>query len=639
MNYLTFAANQVPGAFRRCLFETAQHVMTECLDSEAMGRMCAGVTLYSRANINVHQNNASIRAPINIGQLDGAYPNNIDVATRILVPFETRQEVVQQVLPYMDLRMFEIVEGQDVIQRALPLMTSEMNIFQRIQIFNGIVAIPIAERQAVIQQVCLFTTPEMDEDDKVRILRAIAAIPVAARQDVVQQALLLMTSRMCERVRARILNAVAEIPNDERQAVIQQTLSLMTPEMSESDREGILRAVVAIPIDERDHVVKEARFLMTPLMSQYERVEILRAIAEIPAATRGIIGQETAYLITPEMEFPMIKRILHAVVAIPIYERQELIQQACSLMTPRMSEYDREEIFAVVSAIPVAERVMRAIVVQRAAFLITPEMECEDVKRIIAAEIAHLAAEIAHVNPFAHVAAERANVRQAAMQMNVHDNDRDECTRRAVELLYRQQGPIKSTLIDQANREFIAYLNASSRSLKQKQLAQLALEGTPAREEFGETFGPLIDEAGFSLNGFLVSGKELFGRLWIFASQLPENDQMNAKESMITELVNSYNDGTRICNQGKTQRLAIAVLQGNLPGAVIEEVRAEGVPPPVTDIVREFFTKEAHTKIETLPALIEAAHQFCKQRPLITSVIREAFIQELRIYAEIQGIQ
>ncbi|HEV7736349.1 MAG TPA: hypothetical protein VGO47_03115, partial [Chlamydiales bacterium] len=98
-------------------------------------------------------------------------------------------------------------------------------------------------------------------------------------------------------------------------------------------------------------------------------------------------------------------------------------------------------------------------------------------------------------------------------------------------------------------------------------------------------------------------------------------------------------NGTRICNQGKAQRLALAVLQGNLPGAVIEEVRAEEIPPTADMALQEFFTIEAHKKIEELPALITAVNQFCNARRLITPVIREEFLRNMREYARVQGME
>jgi hypothetical protein len=520
-------------------------------------------------------------------------------------------------------------------------MTSRMNIYERVKIFNTIAAIPIAERETVIKEALLFMISTMDVDDIVNILRSVAAIPVAERQDVVQQALFFfLTLRICNNVRARVICAIAGIPIAERQAVIQQVLSI-TPQMSESTTAGVF-AVVAIPVAERASVVRYALLLMTPKMNEYERVEILRAVAEIPVAERGIVCQQMTYLTTPQMEFSQVRRILRVLVAIPSIARSDVIQQVLFFMTSRTSEHDIEmalgiehdieRALEVISQIPVA---VRAIVVERATFLTTPQMDWPEIETVFSTEIENVVAERENV-----VRAQREQVRQVATQMNVHTDDRDGRTRLAFELLYGQQGPIESELIDQANREFVAFLNASSRTPQQKRLAQVALEGTPTREVLGEEFGPLIEEADFALSGFLVSGKELFGRLWIFASKLPENEKMHAKEGMITELVGSYNfNGTRICNQGKAQRLALAVLQGNLPGAVIEEVRAEEIPPTADMALQEFFTIEAHKKIEELPALITAVNQFCNARRLITPVIREEFLRNMREYARVQGME
>ncbi len=71
--------------------------------------------------------------------------------------------------------------------------------------------------------------------------------------------------------------------------------------------------------------------------------------------------------------------------------------------------------------------------------------------------------------------------------------------------------------------------------------------------------------------GLSISGEEVIGRLWIFASKLTGSEETNAKESMVSGLKDSYDEFMgKVCNPGKVQRLVVGVLQGRLPGVNIE---------------------------------------------------------------------
>ncbi len=149
-----------------------------------------------------------------------------------------------------------------------------------------------------------------------------------------------------------------------------------------------------------------------------------------------------------------------------------------------------------------------------------------------------------------------------------------------------------------------------------------------------ENFGPLIDhENSFSVLGLEITGLELIGRLWKFALQLPEPESTNAKCGMITALSDSFNpDESRVCNQGKTQRLVIAVLSGRLLGVNIDEV-----PVRVTkeQAMQMFFNIPAHRQIISKAALIDFANQFCNQNAAIN---RDEFLTEINAYAAQSGI-
>ena len=125
----------------------------------------------------------------------------------------------------------------------------------------------------------------------------------------------------------------------------------------------------------------------------------------------------------------------------------------------------------------------------------------------------------------------------------------------------------------------------------------------------------------------------MIGRHWIFASELAEPDQTNAKSSMISALQSSYEAGDRVCNQGKTHRQVVGVLQGRLAGVDIE-LRSE-MQLPTPQAVGMFFHIERHKNIRQLAPLIEAANRYCDENP---AVDRADFIRAIGVYAEVQGI-
>ena len=222
----------------------------------------------------------------------------------------------------------------------------------------------------------------------------------------------------------------------------------------------------------------------------------------------------------------------------------------------------------------------------------------------------------------------RGEITQAATDGHINRHDRDWRVRAAMELLRAGQQQITEDEITQALQEFESYLDTKRMNNEDKELAKTALL-KPQGET--ESFGPLISETDFSIAGLNLSGKEVIGRLWIFASNLTEPEQTNAKIGMISALKNSYDDtGERICNQGKTQSLAIAVLQGRLKGVNIELTQKKKVS--AAEALNLFFANEAHRSIKELPLLINAAKRFYDESTLIAD--QKGFLNEITEYAK-----
>ena len=122
----------------------------------------------------------------------------------------------------------------------------------------------------------------------------------------------------------------------------------------------------------------------------------------------------------------------------------------------------------------------------------------------------------------------------------------------------------------------------------------------------------------------MLEGKELIARLWNFISSLDPNERPIAKEGILTALSDSFApSGDRVCNQGKTQRLCISVLQGRLPGVQIDDLEIPN--PDLATSLTLFFANEERRGMEP-HQLREQARLYCDQNPLVA---REEFLAQV----------
>ncbi len=220
------------------------------------------------------------------------------------------------------------------------------------------------------------------------------------------------------------------------------------------------------------------------------------------------------------------------------------------------------------------------------------------------------------------------NLRRVHQQgVDVHSGNRDRQTRAAIDLLRAHQGFIPTDRINEAKDQFVKYLYNVRMNQNQKQLAIRALL---IPQERGESWGPLLD--GNTCYG--ISGNELIGRLYIFASSLSGKEITNAKMSMIGALSRSYDSfGDRICNDGKTERQVVSVLQGRLKGVNIDDARIQVTKQQA---MRMFFYRPENSNPNiSLHDLRQAANHFCDEN---AGVNRAEFIEEIRTYARNSGI-
>ena len=305
-------------------------------------------------------------------------------------------------------------------------------------------------------------------------------------------------------------------------------------------------------------------------------------------------------------------------------EREFIIRQGMRAIFERpTTTREASQIFNAVAAVPPGER---EDVMDHAEHLINGQMNGNDIAQIIA--------QVAAVNRDARDAyiADRLNgmaggALAAAEGINVHAGDRDDQTKVAMELLRNLQGTITTEDINRHVGGFKEYLEASGH-LKQAAATRALLEArTP-----GESFGPLLDNERFSIIGLSLTGEEVIARMWLYASTHPKvADQDQAKSGMIGALGDSFEGGDRVCNQGKTQRLCLEVLQGRLAGVNIDGIK----PPSSADAVTMFFLNPNHQSIQDLEALVQAANQFANDNP---NIEREGFLQQITAYAVLGGI-
>ncbi len=513
-------------------------------------------------------------------------------------------------------------ERDEVIGFALRIIPRGMHGPGRATILRTVRDIPSQEREEVIGKALLLMTQEMGWSERVDLIRAVVRISGNERNDVIALALRVITQDMKIFSRVSILGAVRDVSAQEREEVVGKALLLITQEMGGVDRADLIRTVADIPGSERNDVIVLALRVITEVMKIFSRVSILEAVRNVPVQEREEVVSKALLLMTQEMEWSERVALIRAVARIPDNERNNVIDFTLQVITQDMSMPSRMGILVTVANVPAQER---ANVMHHTLEVINDRMRAPERIAMIRAIAGTRANERPHL---VRRLREGANGRIAAEQgVDVHQGDRDQRVAAAIALLRERQGRISEDRIIRAVEEFTEYLNRREMNSEHKQLAQHALQGPHDPADFG----PLID-GNDSIPGLGISGEEMIGRLWIFASGLTELDQTIAKEGIISALKESYYMG-RVCQEGKVQRLIVSVLQGRFPGVNIELV--EGMQVFKEQAMEMFFNVEGHKAIDQLPPLIDAANRFCDENPLVN---RDEFLHEIGAFAESQGI-
>ncbi len=430
---------------------------------------------------------------------------------------------------------------------------------------------------------------------------------------------------------AEILKALMGIPAEERAEVVMNVLLLIRPEIGKEGRIKLIEAVMRIPANQRGRVTALVLRVITPLMDWSERCGMLQLVASISPEEREEVVTNGVLLITSIMSYSDRRLLIHDTALVAVNQRGEITNFALSVITPNTSLYFRAIILRTVANVPVEER---ADVMNHVHQAINDRMEAPD-RIMLINNMAHTSADRRAdlvqqyrmgeaIDWWDALLAEEDVLVAAERGINVHQGGRDERMEAAIELLRKDQGPISKARLNQAVRKFTKYLRNCEMSSEDKQLAEHALLGPPNPTDFG----PFLDEKDITPMRIKISGKEVIGRLWIFASTLTEIEQAMAKWGMVSALKESYYMEGRVCNPGKLQRLIVSVLQGRFEGVNIELI--EGMQVSAGPAMTLFFTDE-HKAIQQLAPLIEAANRFCDENPLVN---RGEFLDKIKEYAE-----
>lgn len=259
-----------------------------------------------------------------------------------------------------------------------------------------------------------------------------------------------------------------------------------------------------------------------------------------------------------------------------------------------------EPIFRALAAIDGAERRNVINYVRR---LVDPDMEIFLVAQIIT-QIARLPQGQRENYVRDRLINRGVPVQIHAERIDVHARGRDARTKDAIERLRQHQIAIDISSIEaRAVADFRSYLSKSAH--KKKELAERALAG-PSNSDFGS----LLSDSRIYIDGLICSGSEIIARLWTYASTLETPDDLCAKDAMISALAESFNDnGDRVCNPGKTQRLIVAVLSGRLAGVDVDEVQT------LPALTNAFFALPENIRINDRATFIEAMRVFRSAHP------------------------
>lgn len=325
--------------------------------------------------------------------------------------------------------------------------------------------------------------------------------------------------------------------------------------------------------------------------------------------------------------FGSLSMILDAIYEIPSYQRLSVVQAAKPLMTKEMTLANRKSVLQLFSG-KFEDDIKRFSEFSELAA--RPFSDPEQKVRVYNAVNALSDDRIRmHLNA-PQAVGNQGDVGDTDYGVNVHVGNRERQTELAIERLRIHQTGVADYEIAQAYNSFVNYLdNTTDIPDAMKQDARHVL-----LDPNGNHWGPLIAPGGFNIYNMHVDGKTLIGRLYLFAMSFSGVERDNALRGIVAGLADGMDQGYRVCNPGKTQRVVISVIQGRLAGVNIDAVEIP-VQIPTNQAMNLFFAVEAHRNISDYTELTNVANNYCNDNP---AVIRAEFIAEMTAYAVLMGM-
>lgn len=484
------------------------------------------------------------------------------------------------------------------------------------------------EKEPLAHQLKILTFDE-DEASLKPALEILKEMSPQKRKAFLTQSAPLFTPQMSFHEKMNLFVVLSkDVKDAERQEVVQQVISLSHPQ-DDKDRYSLIQALARVPDHERKPLIDRVMSLFAVDATNLSKSLFIRSFSFVPETERGLLLEAVRQsVILDENQKIRIVRIL---TKIPSEQRRDMALLLNQIWLQELNDTNRDLILATIAHIPSLELISRV----RRAIL---QMEFErgaavdrgyPSERIVELLETSLDEPFAPFNlPMAHLAA------LGYQSIDVHHGNRDALTRRAFERLRQEQGDLPDP--SRAIEAFQSYLDGVGGI--SETIRSLAKKAFIAPKDQDEAFGPLLGDDLFAIRGLFLTGNEVIARLWKFCEsyrdpqlqadlEKEEEGRNNAKFGMVKALADSFDEeGKRVCNPGKVQRLIVAVLQGRLLGIDIDETIT------IAQIVNGFFADPQRRALSSPQAVLLAAQQYLTENPLID---REAFLEHIREYVEI----
>lgn len=377
----------------------------------------------------------------------------------------------------------------------------------------------------------------------------------------------------------------------------------------------ILRRIDPVCTTQLSAWVDQAKRLMYQEMNDFDQMTVVQGLS-----TALLIDRSRLVIRSPELLRTHNKDLIE--------KTERLIDQALLLIAWDMNGFERRQILLALGKIPekrrdeITHRVQQQIVEQQ-------DLNGQDIANKLCDE-----AGVPQVLQIAEMFFFRTRGR-----LGVDIHSRDQLTRLAWEQFCLYQGSYSDTQIKKNVTSCLTYFRSMQTDDAIFIKAWVALHGPrPPQSPWGPILDVENEDTTWSVHGLDITGQQVIGRLWGYIQSIPETqDRNNALHEMKLALSDCYEQGFLVCNPGKLQKLMIALIQGRVPGIMIDRPDSEQVPVGqaltlflTTQVAQNLLNQERITQTQ----LIELGKMYLKENPRIN---RAEFIKELNQYYTLQN--